>query len=83
MACGFVTWAGCGSVALLMEGFWSVFWFIGVLRSVTWVLGVLWPVRLIPKSLGFIGRIWLSRLGIRPAMLLSLGEAERLFIALT
>jgi len=52
-----MTWAGCGSVALLTEGFWSVFWFIGVLRSVTWVLGVLWPARLIPKSLGFVGQI--------------------------
>jgi len=56
---------------------------MGVLRSVTWVLGMLWPVRLIPKLLRFIGRIWLSRLGIRLAMLLSLGEAERLFVALT
>jgi len=44
---------------------------------------MLWPVRSIPKSLGFVGRIWLSRLGIRLAMPLSLGEAERLFVALT
>jgi len=60
-----------------------VFWFIGVLWSITWVLGVLWPVRSILKLLRFIGQIWLSRLGIRPAMPLSLGEAKRLFIALT
>jgi hypothetical protein len=44
---------------------------------------VLWPVRLILKLLGFVGRIWLSRLGIRLVMLLSLGEVERLFVALT
>jgi len=44
---------------------------------------VLWPIRLILKLLGFIEQIWLSRLGIRPAILLSLGEVKRLFIALT
>jgi len=44
---------------------------------------MLWPVKLILKSLRFIGRIWLSRSGIRPAMPLSLEEVERLFIALT
>jgi len=44
---------------------------------------MLWPVRLILKSLRFIGQIWLSRLGIRLAILLSLGEVERLFVALT
>jgi len=83
MACGSMTWVGCGSIALSTEGFWSVFWFMGVLWSVTWVLGVLWPVRLILKLLGFIGRIWLSRLGIRLVIPLSLGEVERLFMALT
>ena len=35
--------------------------------------GVLWAVRSIPKLLESIGRIWLSRSGIRPAILLSLG----------
>ena len=83
MACGSITQVGCGSVALLIKGFQSVFWFTGVLRSVTQVLGMLWPVRLIPKLLRFIERIWLSRLSIRPVILLSLGEAERLFMALT
>jgi len=44
---------------------------------------VLWPVRLIPKLLGFVGRIWLSGLGIRLAILLSLEEAKSSLVALT
>jgi len=62
---------------------WSVFWFIEVLWSITWVLGVLWPIKLILKALRSIGRIWLSMLGIRLAILLSLKEAESLLVALT
>src|SRR6266568_2508781 len=62
---------------------WSVFWFTGVLRSITWVLGVLWPVRSILKALGSIGRIWLSRSGIRLVILLSLEEAKSLLVSLT
>jgi len=31
VACGSVTWVGYGFMALLTEGFWSIFWFIGVL----------------------------------------------------
>jgi len=70
-----MTWA-------VAEGFWPVFWFIGVLRSVTWVLGVLWPVRSILKLLRFIGRIWLRGSGIRPAIILSLEEAKSSLVVL-
>src|SRR6266702_4890420 len=55
---------------------WSLFWFTRVLRSVTWVLGVIWPVRSILKPLGSIGRIWLNGLGIRLEILLSLKQAK-------
>ena len=60
----------------------SIIWVTGVLQSVTWVLGILWPVRLIPKLLRFVGQIWLSMLGIRLAILLSLEEVRSLLVSL-
>ena len=47
------------------------------------LIDVLWPIRLIPKSLGFIRQIWLSMSGIRLVILLSLGETKNLLMALT
>ena len=44
---------------------------------------MLWPVRLIPKALRSVGQIWLSGLGIRLAILLSLEEVESLLVVLT
>jgi hypothetical protein len=41
---------------------------------------MLWPVRLIPKLLGSIGRIWLNGLGIRLEILLSLKEVKSLLV---
>src|SRR3984957_13594132 len=52
---------------------------LGPLRCralLTACLGMLWAVRLILRLLGSIGRIWLSILGIRPEILLSLKEAK-------
>src|SRR6266576_6311572 len=43
---------------------------------------MLWSVRLILKLLGFIGRIWLRGLGIRPAIILSLEEAKSSLVVL-
>ena len=43
---------------------------------------MLWPVILILKPLGSVGRIWLNGLGIRPAILLSLEEAKSLPVVL-
>src|SRR6266702_8677902 len=63
-----------------MDEFWSIFWFTKVLRSIIWVLGMLWPIRLIPKPLKSIGQIWLNGLGIRLEILLSLKQVKSLLV---